>query len=330
MTYEWSDWFFAWIRWFLWYTKISFWVWWDSTLWISKTFHQTYKQSMRASCSKEVNEGTSSYFKEPYVTLARNSERIFNPDIKSMRDSELHGSGLKLVNMKEGVQLAINRKVSGLRNVKCHIFIPLDAQLNIINPELESVTYWWNCHTLLIYKGTLLTEEQIKAHHNFFVRRYNIHWKSSHKKSTPWSMAWQENHSRELFKMIIFTLSSEIMSETLWISFTCEKFKFSWNQGCLQNVESCFPKSRLISRLIEIKVKFMSWLKIKVVFKTHQNPPFIQLSIKYNSKNKWAEKKCFFPMWPCFSTKVNPNLSPLLPFDVWFQSEILPFSAMVR
>ena len=149
-------------------------------------------------------------------------------------------------------------------------------------------------------------------------------------KSTPWSMAWQENHSRELFKMIIFTLSSEIMSETLWISFTCEKFKFSWNQGCLQNVESCFSKSRLISRLIEIKVKFMSWLKIKVVFKTHQNPPFIQLSIKYNSKKKWAEKKCFFPMWPCFSTKVNPNLSPLLPFDVWFQSEILPFSAMVR
>ena len=58
-----------------------------------------------------------------------------------MRDSELHGSGLKLVNMKEGVQLAINRKVSGLGNVKCHIFIPLDAQLNIINPELESVTY---------------------------------------------------------------------------------------------------------------------------------------------------------------------------------------------
>ena len=114
-------------------------------------------------------------------------------------------------------------------------------------------------------------------------------------KSTPWSMAWQENHSRELFKMIIFTLSSEILSETLWISFTCEKFKFSWNQGCLQNVESCFSKSRLISRLIEIKVKFMSWLKIKVVFKTHQNPPFIQLSIKYNSKNKWAEKKFFFP-----------------------------------
>ena len=31
-----------------------------------------------------------------------------------------------------------------------------------------------DCHTLLIYKGALMTEEQTKAHHDFFVRRYNI------------------------------------------------------------------------------------------------------------------------------------------------------------
>ena len=43
--------------------------------------------------------------------------------------------------MKEGVQLAINRKVSGSENVKYNIFILSDAQLNIINRELESVTY---------------------------------------------------------------------------------------------------------------------------------------------------------------------------------------------
>ena len=31
-----------------------------------------------------------------------------------------------------------------------------------------------------------MTEEQIKAHHDFFARRYNIDiWKSSHKQSTP-------------------------------------------------------------------------------------------------------------------------------------------------
>ena len=61
---------------------------------------------------------------------------------RSMRDIDLHGSGLRLVNMKEGVQLVINIKALGSVNVKCHIFIILsDTQLNIINRELESVTY---------------------------------------------------------------------------------------------------------------------------------------------------------------------------------------------
>ena len=41
----------------------------------------------------------------------------------------------------EGVQLSINRKASGLGNVKCHVFIFAEAQLHIINQELESVTY---------------------------------------------------------------------------------------------------------------------------------------------------------------------------------------------
>ena len=58
-----------------------------------------------------------------------------------MRDNDLHGSELRLVSTKEGVQLAINKKASGSGNVKCHIFILSDAQLNIINYELESVTY---------------------------------------------------------------------------------------------------------------------------------------------------------------------------------------------
>ena len=58
-----------------------------------------------------------------------------------MRDDDLDRSGLKSVNAKDGVQLIINRKVSGSENVKCHIFILSDAQFNIINRELESVTY---------------------------------------------------------------------------------------------------------------------------------------------------------------------------------------------
>ena len=58
-----------------------------------------------------------------------------------MRDDDLDRSGLKSVNAKDGVQLIINRKVSGSENVKCHIFILSDAQFNIINRELESVPY---------------------------------------------------------------------------------------------------------------------------------------------------------------------------------------------
>ena len=61
-------------------------------------------------------------------------------DLRSMRDN-LQGGELRLVNTKEGVQLAINKKASGSGNVKCHIFIPSDAQLNIITRELEIVTY---------------------------------------------------------------------------------------------------------------------------------------------------------------------------------------------
>ena len=61
-------------------------------------------------------------------------------DIRSMRDNELHGSGLRLVNTKGEVQLSIKRTASGSANVKCHIFILSDAQFNIVNRELESVT----------------------------------------------------------------------------------------------------------------------------------------------------------------------------------------------
>ena len=61
-------------------------------------------------------------------------------DLRSMRDNDLHVSGLRLVNREEGIQLAIDRKASGPGNVKCYIFFLSDAQFNIINRELESVT----------------------------------------------------------------------------------------------------------------------------------------------------------------------------------------------
>ena len=62
-------------------------------------------------------------------------------DLRSMGENQLHGSGLRLVNTIGGVQLTINRTTSGSGNVKCHIFNLSDAQFNIVNKELESVTY---------------------------------------------------------------------------------------------------------------------------------------------------------------------------------------------
>ena len=62
-------------------------------------------------------------------------------DLRSMKENNLHGSGLRLVNTKEGVQLSIKRNTSGSGNAKCYIFILSDAQINIVNKELESVTY---------------------------------------------------------------------------------------------------------------------------------------------------------------------------------------------
>ena len=62
-------------------------------------------------------------------------------DLRSMRDSDLHGSGLRLLNTKEGIKLAINRKAWGPGNVIGHIFFLSDALLNIVNRQLESVTY---------------------------------------------------------------------------------------------------------------------------------------------------------------------------------------------
>ena len=62
-------------------------------------------------------------------------------DLRSMKENNLHGSGLRLVDTKEGVHLMIKRKTSGSGNANCNIFILSDAQINILNKALESVTY---------------------------------------------------------------------------------------------------------------------------------------------------------------------------------------------
>ena len=48
-------------------------------------------------------------------------------DLRSIKDRKMHGSGLRLVNTKDGVQLEIQRTGSGSGTIKCHIFILADA-----------------------------------------------------------------------------------------------------------------------------------------------------------------------------------------------------------
>ena len=62
-------------------------------------------------------------------------------DLRSMADHAMHGSGTRFVNTKDGVQLELERNASGSGNVNCHIYVISDAQMNIINRQLESVLY---------------------------------------------------------------------------------------------------------------------------------------------------------------------------------------------
>ena len=170
-----------------------------------------------------------------------------------------------------------------------------------------------DCHTLLVFKETLMTEEQTRARHDFFLRRYNISadpvvwnheaclhiqrlWisqvillnsgvmisdnnatrmKSPHKKiNTP--ITWQENRSREYYSHSL--QNSRV--ETLWILFTCEKFKLSWNQGWLEYVhKTVFRKSRLISRLTWDRGK-ISWVALKsLLFSKYARIPLLYLLV---------------------------------------------------
>jgi len=56
-----------------------------------------------------------------------------------MEDNTMHGSGTRLVNTKDGVHLKIERKASGSGDVKCYVYTISDAQMNIMERQLQSV-----------------------------------------------------------------------------------------------------------------------------------------------------------------------------------------------
>lgn len=58
-----------------------------------------------------------------------------------MVDQRMHGSGTRLVNIKDGVQIELEHNANGSGKVNCHIFVIGDSQMNILGWQLESVQY---------------------------------------------------------------------------------------------------------------------------------------------------------------------------------------------
>ena len=60
-------------------------------------------------------------------------------DLRSMDDTSLRGNGIRLVNSQEIVHLVIDRVASGSGKVHCHVYTIRDAQMNIMDKQLQSV-----------------------------------------------------------------------------------------------------------------------------------------------------------------------------------------------
>ena len=58
-----------------------------------------------------------------------------------MAGQEMRGSGTRIVNSSDGIQLEIERDKKGTKNINCHVYIISDSQFNIQNKQLDSVMY---------------------------------------------------------------------------------------------------------------------------------------------------------------------------------------------
>ena len=62
-------------------------------------------------------------------------------DLRSMASQEMHGSGTRLVNTTDGVQLEIERDAKGSGTVNCHVFVIADSQFNIMNRQMQPLQF---------------------------------------------------------------------------------------------------------------------------------------------------------------------------------------------
>ena len=125
-------------------------------------------------------------------------------DLRSMADQALHGSGARLVNTKDGVQLELERNSSGASAVNCHVFVISDSQMNMMGQQLESLQYWYRTRTPASYRSTLsLSAWQTQANQGLWRTRSMA--LSAASSTTSCSSAWHSRTTRpttELVKMI--------------------------------------------------------------------------------------------------------------------------------
>ena len=62
-------------------------------------------------------------------------------DKHSIADTSLHGNGVRLVYIKDGIHLEIEKVATGSGEVTCHVYTISDAQMNIMVKQLKDVQY---------------------------------------------------------------------------------------------------------------------------------------------------------------------------------------------
>ena len=100
--------------------------------------HDMWSEASRLVSTKSKKQGA------PNMTLAKyltGNKFGFFLDLRSMAGTNMHGSGQRLVNSENGVQIALTRTTSGSGTVRCHIFSISDAQRNIMERQLLDIQY---------------------------------------------------------------------------------------------------------------------------------------------------------------------------------------------
>jgi len=62
-------------------------------------------------------------------------------DLRSMADRTMHGSGERLVNVIDGVQLELERTATASGNLNCQVFVISDSQFNILRNQLQDMQF---------------------------------------------------------------------------------------------------------------------------------------------------------------------------------------------